>query len=202
MSVAGKREFTRIQKERRAEILDAALSAFSEAGYRGASINDIAERAGMSTPRLLYHFSGKEALYTELINQTLELWMEPLSKIVDTDEPIDMICQYIKRKLVMSQTHHRESRLFASAVLVGVKNTDLRVFEPEKTLFDEKIALINSWIERGLIAPVDPHHLIYSIWATTQHYSDFEEQISSLSPQKMPSLFQDCLLYTSDAADD
>jgi TetR/AcrR family transcriptional regulator len=36
-------------------------------------------------------------------------------------------------------------------------------------------------VERGQIAPIDPHHLMFSIWAATQTYADFDWQISAIT---------------------
>jgi TetR/AcrR family transcriptional regulator len=47
---------TRIHNEKREIILDAALDVFSAHGFRGATIDRIAEAAGMSKPNLLYYF--------------------------------------------------------------------------------------------------------------------------------------------------
>ena len=38
----------------------------------------------------------------------------------------------------------------------------------------EKSSVIQSWIDQGKMRPIDPTHLIFMIWATTQHYADFE----------------------------
>lgn len=48
--------------DRRAEILDAAIKVFSEAGFHGGSLREIAQRVGMSQPGLLHHFANKERL--------------------------------------------------------------------------------------------------------------------------------------------
>ncbi|MEM9342344.1 MAG: TetR family transcriptional regulator C-terminal domain-containing protein [Pseudomonadota bacterium] len=180
---------TRIQKVRREEILEAALEEFAQHGFRGASINKIAARAEMSTPRLLYHFKDKEALYRALLKSTVMLWHGPLQMLTDTDEPIEEICAYIRRKLEMSRKFPRESRLFAGEILLGVPLGKTEVFDPLRETFDAKIALLQRWIDAGRIAPVDPHHLMYSIWATTQHYADFAPQIAEFSPGKVPTLF-------------
>ncbi|MEM9524946.1 MAG: TetR family transcriptional regulator, partial [Pseudomonadota bacterium] len=111
---------TRIQRARQEEILAAALNAFSEAGFRGASINQIAKHAGMSTPRLLYHFNDKEALYRALLKSTILLWIGPLKQISETGDPVEEICKYVRRKLKMSAKYPRESRLFAGEILMGV----------------------------------------------------------------------------------
>ena len=48
--------------DRRAEILDAAIKVFSESGFHGGSLREIAERVGLSQPGLLHHFANKEKL--------------------------------------------------------------------------------------------------------------------------------------------
>ena len=72
---------TRIQREKREIILDAALQVFSENGFRGATLDQIAGVAGLSKPNMLYYFSGKEAIYTTLLNRLLETWLQPLENI-------------------------------------------------------------------------------------------------------------------------
>ena len=49
-----------------------------------------------------------------------------------------------------------------------------------KGLVDEKVAVLREWIAAGKLAPVDPYHLIFSIWATTQHYADFDTQVRTV----------------------
>jgi len=46
---------------------------------------------------------------------------------------------------------------------------------------DERIAIIDRWIEHKKIKPLDPDALLYMIWATTQHYADFCRQIAILN---------------------
>ena len=189
--VASTKKPTRIQRARQEEILAAALQAFSQAGFRGASINQIAKDAGMSTPRLLYHFKDKEALYRALLKSTILLWLGPLQQLTDGEDPVEEVCDYIRRKLDMSRRFPRESRLFAGEILMGVPRAQDEVFEPLRSVFDSKIALLTRWMDDGRLSRQDPHHLMYSIWATTQHYADFEAQIAELSPEKMTRLYED-----------
>ena len=51
------RRRTRIQEENERKILSAALDVFSDKGFRGASLDDIASAAGMSKPNMLYYLS-------------------------------------------------------------------------------------------------------------------------------------------------
>lgn len=57
-----RRELTERGAETRALILDAAVEVFAEAGYRAASVREIAARCGLTHPALLYHFPTKAAL--------------------------------------------------------------------------------------------------------------------------------------------
>lgn len=53
--------------QRRRQLLDRALSVFSEHGYHGTSMNDVADEAGVTKPVLYQHFPSKKGLYLELL---------------------------------------------------------------------------------------------------------------------------------------
>lgn len=171
---------TRIQKKNRRTILDAALDVFSTEGFRGATLDQIAAAAGLSKPNLLYYFPSKEAIYTELLSGLLDTWLDPLRELDAEGDPIDEIVDYVRRKLEMSRDFPRESRLFANEILRGAPNIYAQIEGPLRALVDEKARLIAEWTAKGAIAPVDPHHLIFSIWATTQHYADFDVQVRGI----------------------
>jgi len=171
---------TRIQTEKRDLILNAALEIFSTHGFRGSTIDQIAEAAGMSKPNLLYYFRNKEDIHKTLIGKLLTTWLEPLRELDDVRDPLVEIRSYIRRKLEMARDYPRESRLFANEILQGAPRI-LPMLEGElKSLVDEKVQIIKSWIRAGRITPTDPYHLIFSIWATTQHYADFDVQVRAV----------------------
>jgi TetR/AcrR family transcriptional regulator len=177
MDAPVRRARTRIQKEKRQAILEAALDVFSQHGFRGATIDQIAEAAGMSKPNLLYYFPNKEAMHRTLIERLLETWLAPLKEMSETGDPIGEIRSYIRRKLEMARDYPRESRLFANEILQGAPRIMLLLENELKSLVDEKAAILKKWMREGRIARADPHHLIFSIWATTQHYADFDVQV-------------------------
>lgn len=171
---------TRIQRRNRIRILDAALEVFSRDGYRGATLDQIAEAAGLSKPNILYYFAGKEEIHVTLLNQLMETWLDPLIEMDPGGEPLEELLSYVTRKLEMSRDLPRESRLFANEILQGAPRMGPHLERDLKPLFDEKCRLIQTWIDAGKLAPVDPAHLVFSIWATTQHYADFEAQVTTL----------------------
>jgi TetR/AcrR family transcriptional regulator len=171
---------TRIQTEKRDVILEAALDVFSMHGFRGATIDMIAEAAGMSKPNLLYYFRSKEDIHETLIERLLATWLAPLRELDDVGDPISELRSYIRRKLEMARDFPRESRLFANEILQGAPRI-LPLLEGElKSLVDEKAEIIRGWMRAGRIARTDPRHLIFSIWATTQHYADFDVQVRAV----------------------
>ena len=168
---------TRIQQRNRSAILDAALEAFSKHGFKGATLDQIAEAAGLSKPNLLYYFRSKEAIHTALLERLLENWLDPLIALDGEGDPVPELMAYAQRKLIMSRDYPRESRLFANEILQGAPRIKDILGGELKTLVDEKAAIISGWSDAGKIAKVDPYHLIFSIWAFTQHYADFDVQV-------------------------
>jgi TetR/AcrR family transcriptional regulator len=185
IAMKGSRRPTRIQAEKSEQILEAALDVFSAHGFRGATIDQIAEAAGMSKPNLLYYFRSKEAIFETLVSRQLETWLAPMLEIDEKGEPLEEVAAYIRRKIEMSRLYPRESRLFANEILQGAPRI-LPVLEGElRQQVDRKAALFQRWIDAGHLAPVDPRHLIFSIWATTQHYADFDVQVRAvLGPER------------------
>ena len=112
-------------------------------------------------------------------------------------EPVEEMLAYIHSKISMSRSHARESRLFAGEVLGGADHIRAVLEGPLRQLVDEKAALIRGWMQAGRLAPSDPHHLIFSIWALTQHYADFDVQVRAvLGPGRDPFVEAERFLET------
>ena len=170
---------TRIQEEKEEVILEAALDVFSMHGFKGATIDQIAEVAGMSKPNLLYYFRTKEAMHRALIDRVLDTWLDPLREFDADGNPEIEIKSYIRRKLEMARDFPRESRLFANEILRGAPSI-MEELDDLRKLVDEKAEVIRAWVKAGKISRCDPYHLIFSIWATTQHYADFDVQVRAV----------------------
>ncbi|MEQ6204597.1 TetR family transcriptional regulator C-terminal domain-containing protein [Sulfitobacter sp. HNIBRBA2951] len=169
-------------------ILDAALVVFSRDGYGGATLDSIATGAGLSKPNLLYYFDSKTAIYVTLLSQLLETWLDPLIELDPDGDPVEELLGYVRHKLDMSLELPDESKLFAGEMLQGAPRIMNHLQDELKPLFDRKCAIIQNWIDAGKLAPVDPPHLIFSIWAATQHYADFGAQVSVLLGGENPSV--------------
>jgi TetR/AcrR family transcriptional regulator len=194
-SMTGRRRRAHARMENRAAILEAALEVFSTHGFRGATLDQIAETAQISKPLVLYYFPSKEAIHAELLDELLDTWLNPLRDMNPDGDPITEIVTYVRRKLHLSRDFPRESRLFANEVMQGAPRLEPVIHAELKPLVDEKVAVIRAWAEAGRIAPVDPHHLIFSVWALTQHYADFDMQVRAVLGPEVENPYPDALAY-------
>lgn len=166
---------------RRRAMREAALSFFSHYGLHGTSLDQVAERAGVSKTNLLYHYPSKEALYVAVLHETLAIWKKPFEALSDELEPTEALRHYIRLKLEISRDHVEASKLFCLEIMQGAPLLKGALDDDLRQLFEEKACLIRGWSRDGRIAEVDPHHLFYLLWASTQHYADFASQIETLS---------------------
>ena len=134
----------------------------------------------MSKPNLLYYFRRKQDIYRALLERMLDDWLAPLEAMDPDGDPIEELRRYITDKLRMSAERPAASRLFANEILAGAPVVGDFLRTRLKALVNEKAAVIRDWVAAGRLAPVDPYHLIFMIWATTQHYADFDLQIRAI----------------------
>jgi TetR/AcrR family transcriptional regulator len=185
----------RVMESKRATILEAALEVFSRFGVHGTSLDQVASLADVSKTNLLYYFSSKDDLYLSVLRQLLEVWLNPLMHFTADKDPVEAISAYIRAKLEMSRDHPAESRLFCMEVMQGAPLIQGELQHPLRETVERKVAVIQQWIDTGQLAPVNPHHLIFSLWATTQHYADFRTQVEAVTGKTLndPGFFEEVL---------
>src|SRR5207244_5327467 len=71
----------------RAALLEAARDVFAEHGYRDASVDEIAERAGYSKGAIYFHFSGKDDLFFALLEERVDRPMREAIKLLESASP-------------------------------------------------------------------------------------------------------------------
>ena len=153
---------------RRETVLDAGLDVFSTVGLHGASLDQIAERAGLSKTNLLYYFPSKEDLYVAVLRRVLDIWLDPLQALDANSEPAEALKAYIRTKIALSRDAPQASRLFCLEIVQGAPLLRPELEGPLRALVEAKAAVLRGWIAQGRIAAHDPHHLIFAIWAITQ----------------------------------
>jgi TetR/AcrR family transcriptional regulator len=171
---------TRIQARNQETILQAALDVFSTHGFRGATLDQIADVAQLSKPNVLYYFASKDAIYARLLTGLLDTWLDPLRAMNPDGDPVSELLGYVRRKLDLARDFPRESRLFANEILQGAPRMQAAITGDLTALVADKAVILTAWMDQGRIARLHPVHLIFSIWALTQHYADFDFQVRAV----------------------
>lgn len=177
-----RRQEIRSQNERL--ILQAAEKVFAEAGFGGATMQLIADMAGLPKANLHYYFATKEDLYRRVVRDIFEIWLHAADSFDDAPGPVEGIAAYIDAKMEISRRHPHGSKVWASEVMHGAPVIQDYLETTLRDWTEGRVAVIRRWIDAGKMAPVDPRHLLYMLWATTQHYADFGHQIETLNDGK------------------
>ena len=168
--MTGRPDLAERREELRLRIRDAAIAEFAENGWRGASTQAIAERAGISKTKLHYHIDSKEELYRETLEHILSIWSDLFHGLPSDQGPEVFLRGYIARKVRFSIEHPDVARMFSNEVMRGAPL--LRSYwDRSHQAVDRAAVLIQGWINEGVIRPVDPVLLQFHIWALTQHYA-------------------------------
>lgn len=152
----------------------AAVTEFSLHGLKGTSTQSIAARAGLTKPQLHYYIAGKEELYEELLMEVLHAWKVVFS-FEDASDPASVLNNYIRAKLDHAFDSPEMSRIFTREILDGGRNLD-RYWPNARLWTQKKVDVINGWIARGQMRPLDARILLMHIWAMTQTYADYALQ--------------------------
>lgn len=169
-------------RERNKElILKAASEEFAEKGFAATKTSDIAARAGLPKPNVYYYFKSKENLYREVLESIVEPLLEASAPFNQPGHPAEVLRAYIRTKIRISRDHACASKVFANEIMHGAPHLSPERIAQLNAQATHNIACIQRWIDDGLMAKVDANHLLFSIWAATQTYADFDWQISTVT---------------------
>ena len=170
-----------IRAENERLILEAGERIFAKHGFRGATMQMIADQAGLPKANLHYYFDSKEKLYRCVVEKIFEIWLQAASSFENSDEPKEALKLYIYEKMQISRRHPYGSKVWANEVMQGAPIIQDFLETQLRSWTDGRIESIQAWIAAGKIRPVEPRWVMYMIWATTQHYADFGHQIETLN---------------------
>ena len=174
---------TNAERRRRGEelILRIAEEVFANLGFQGATMTEIGKRAGLPKANIHYYFSSKAKLYQRVIDDVFTVWLEAANQFDDHDDPRKALTAYIGAKMELARSRPNGSKVWANEIIHGAPmiRDYLETHLLEWCVSRE--ARIQSWIDRGMMRPVNPRYLLYMIWASTQHYADFGTQINILN---------------------
>lgn len=170
----------RIRQDNEAIILPAAERVFARFGFRGATMQQIADAAMLPKANLHYYFGNKQTLYLRVLEQILDDWLAPMDAITPDADPKAALEAYARQKIALSFTRPEASRLFANEILQGAQAVLTLLQTTLRRLVEEKAAILDGWIAAGKLRPIDTTHFFFTVWSMTQSYADFDIQIAAI----------------------
>lgn len=177
MSSSEKQKEGSIRSRNSQQILQAAQDEFVLHGYKGTSMQSIADRAELPKANIHYYFKNKANLYQAVLENIISTWNQVLADMNADSDPADVLRRFIHAKMQLSYTNPNGSKIFAMEIIQGAPHIKEYISKDMRAWVREKTAVIQSWIDQGKMRSVSPTHLIFMIWATTQHYADFNTQV-------------------------
>ena len=171
----------RIRQKNEQAIIQAAEDEFARHGFKGTSMNTIALKAGLPKANLHYYFTNKLGLYIAVLSNIIELWDSTFNALSVEDDPGAALSQYIRTKMEFSRRNPQASRIFAMEVISGGTCLTEYFSADYREWFRGSAAVFEAWMDAGKMDRVDPVHLIFLLWGSTQHYADFATQICQVT---------------------
>ena len=146
------------------EIVRAAAAAFGEVGYRTATLETIADRAGLSKVTLYRYVSSKEELLSLVVERTIDRFQQGLRRIIAEQRPADDTLRRIIHYQVTLLTEHlpfltvffsEESGLPAPMAARAVR---------AKREYDQAIArVVQEGVDTGLLRDLPPTLVVFGL---------------------------------------
>jgi TetR/AcrR family transcriptional regulator len=166
-----------IRKRNSQIILHAAKQEFVTYGFKGASIQRIAQRAKIPRANIHYYFANKMVLYQTLLDGIVCIWNSKFDSLKRDDDPKTALTTYIRAKVMFSRDDPDASRIFASEIIHGAPALNHYLTTVFKVWVRNKVEVIENWQKLGLMDDINPYHLLFLIWGASQHYADFNAQV-------------------------
>ena len=154
----------------RAKILQAALDLFAERGFDGASIRDIAKRAGVFHGLIKYHFESKEELWKSAVDYLFE---RQAKEMADPDgyedlPPKEQARDWITRYVHYCARHPEHARIMVQESLRDTERLRWAVQTHIEPVHKTARQISQDWIEAGVYPAIPLHAIIYIISAAAQ----------------------------------
>ncbi len=171
-------------RETQERILAAALSVFGEQGYRGASTHEIAHRAEVAQPLLMYHFPTKADLWVAAAESAIDAFLEqfrPRFEALEGLDPASKLRVVFQDYARFAAQHPELHKLMIEASVCGEPNLAGLVETRLRPVFELLCREIEAAQKAGTMLPADPVLLYYSLVGVAATVFSLRREVELLS---------------------
>ncbi|EIK95477.1 TetR family transcriptional regulator [Pseudomonas sp. M47T1] len=161
-------------------ILHAACQVFAHEGYAAATVSGIAAKAGLPKPNVLYYFKSKDKLYAQVLESIAAPYMDACLCLRAGDEPVEALTRTVLAMVRLFERQPFASKVFMVELKEGATRLPPAYAERWSTRVRDSVDCLRHWVDRGLLASMDPEHLLLSIWAIAQSCISLGWQVPAL----------------------
>ena len=140
----------RAKQERRRQILAAAKAVFADAGYHGASIHAIIERAQIARGTFYLYFASKAAVFDSILDQALADLRSRIHRIEVEDPNAPAPQVQLREQVVATLAYIVQDRPLATLLLSAGNTPDVEAAERIEQFYGEMRDLLRRALESGL----------------------------------------------------
>jgi AcrR family transcriptional regulator len=186
-------------KEKRvSDILDAAITEFVEKGYENASMESIAERAGITKGGVYYHFKSKDGILIKANERFMEPVLALMAEAAACASPTDGLMRYIERYLAYWTGHHRELTFIFLTLTKTMSDRTLwppySGYTAQCTSFFE--GLYRKGMEAGELRAIDPAAVALALMAALDGVTAYIVMDDRLTMEGVVANFQTAFIHS------
>jgi AcrR family transcriptional regulator len=164
--------------ERRHQLINIARALFAERGYEGTSIEEVAQRAGVSKPVVYEHFGGKEGLYAVVVDREMSALLDGITSSLTNNRFRPRV-----ERVVLALLTYVEERTDGFRLMIRDAPASIASSGTYSSLLNDAVSQVASILagdfsRRGLdpeLAPLYAQALVGSVSMTAQWWLDARE---------------------------
>jgi TetR/AcrR family transcriptional regulator len=152
-------------------LLEAARAVFAEHGFHGARLQDVAGRAGVRHPTLLYHYGSKEGLYAAVIEAAFADWARSTEEAISVGlEGFPQVAAVVDAGFRFFAEHEDFVRIVRHEALAGGGRLEDAMATFLRPFLDEAVTFLDGEITAGRLRPHDPRELMQLCYGSLMTY--------------------------------
>lgn len=168
-------------------VLSAAVDAFNEVGYHGATVRDIARRCGLSVAGIYHHHAGKQEMLVAILAATMNelLWRNEAARAAGGDDPVARFRNQI-RTLTLSHIYWLKPAAIGSSEMRSLAPDNRRTIVAMRSGLQRHIQKdVDAAVAQGLFRTAYPKEAVRSVVGMCIQTGQWYDEAGELTPEQI-----------------